>query len=284
MSAIDSLLAGLFDYAGLYPPAGLSMRSAANNYVEYGSSKHASALGRFIVNLDRMEELRSVAGDSFSRLRLSVIATENTDWNGLTAKISDGAPIDALEMKCGSISDVERAASKIPRPLTTYFEVGLDAAGRAVLKAVVAAGARAKIRMGGVVADAFPATSDVVQMLESLAELRLPFKATAGLHHPVRSRRPFTYQPQSPQGMMHGFVNLCCASALIYGGGDRREAEALLEEQDPSAWRITSDAIHWQDQSWTADQISKMRSRFLLSIGTCSFEEPIRDLESLGWL
>ena len=35
MTAIQSLLAGLFDYAGLYPPASLSLRSAANNYLDY---------------------------------------------------------------------------------------------------------------------------------------------------------------------------------------------------------------------------------------------------------
>ena len=38
MSAIETLLAGLFDYAGLYPPAGLGMRSAANNYLEYAAA------------------------------------------------------------------------------------------------------------------------------------------------------------------------------------------------------------------------------------------------------
>jgi hypothetical protein len=278
------LLAGLFDYAGLYPPASLSMRSAANNYLEYSSGRHVAALGRFIVNLDRIDELRSIAGDSFGRFRLSVVATENADWDKLVAQVRDGAPIGAVEIKCGSAAEIERIGRAIPRDLTGFFEIGMDEAGRDLLKTVVAAGARAKIRMGGVVADAFPSSSVVAQMLQALAELRVPFKATAGLHHPVRSRRPFTYQPQSPQGVMHGFVNLCCAAALMYFGGDRKEAEAVLEEQDPSAWRIKPDAIHWRDRRWNADQVSEMRSRFLFSIGSCSFEEPIRDLESLGWL
>lgn len=284
MSAIDSLLAGLFDYAGLYPPASLSMRSAANNYLEYSSGRHVAALGRFIVNLDRIDELRSIAGDSFGRFRLSVVATENADWDKLVAQVRDGAPIDAVEIKCGSAAEIDRISRAIPRDLKGFFEIGMDEAGRDLLKTVVAAGAQAKIRMGGVVADAFPSSSVVAQMLQALAELRVPFKATAGLHHPVRSRRPLTYQPQSSQGVMHGFVNLCCAAALMYFGGDRKEPEAVLEEQDPSAWRIKPDAIHWRDRSWNADQVSEMRSRFLFSIGSCSFEEPIRDLESLGWL
>lgn len=283
MNAMDALLTGLFDYAGLYPPASLSMRSAANNYLEYSCGQHASALGRFIVNLDRLDELRSIAGESFRRLRLSVIATESTDWARLAAEVREGAPVDTVEIKCGA-TEIERVSRQIPRGLTAFFEIGMDDTGRDALKVISGAGAHAKIRMGGVVAEAFPASSAVVGMLQAMAELRLSFKATAGLHHPVRSRRPLTYQPQSPQGTMHGFVNLCCAAALIYFGGGREEAEMLLDEQTPSAWRMTPDAICWRDRSWSTAQISEMRSRFLLSIGSCSFEEPIHDLESLGWL
>ena len=283
MTAIETMLNGLFDYAGLYPPASLSMRSAANNYLEYRKGKWAPALGRFIVNLDRVDELRSIAADGFTIFRLSVIATESTDWEGLADQIRSGVPIDTVEIKV-SQEDIERIAAQVPHGMTPFFEVGMDASGLAALRSISAAGARAKIRMGGIVADAIPSTPDVAEMLKALADLRLPLKATAGLHHPVRSRRPLTYQPQSPQGVMHGFVNLCCAAALLYFGGDKSDAEAVLDEQDSSAWQISSKAIQWRDRSWKVEQLAEMRSRFLISIGSCSFEEPIRDLESLGWL
>ncbi len=240
-------------------------------------------MGRFIVNLDRVDELRSIAGDSFNQFRLSVIATESSDWEGLATQIRSGAPIETLEIKCSHAEDVERIASHIPRNVVTYFEVGMDAGGLAALKSIAAVGARAKIRMGGVVAESFPSVRDVAQMLQELAEVRLPFKATAGLHHPMRSRRPLTYQPQSPTGIMHGFVNVCCAAALVYAGGEASDAAALLEDQDPSAWRVTS-AIQWRDRSFAVDQLAEVRTQFLISIGSCSFDEPIRDLQSLGWL
>lgn len=284
MTAIETLLSGLFDYAGLYPPASLSMRSAANNYLEYRNGKRASALARFIVNLDRVEELHSIAGDGLGLFRLSVIATESTDWESLDALVRGAVPIDTVEIKAPQAADIKRIVGQIPREMTAFFEVGFDAGGKSALRSISAAGARAKIRMGGVVADAIPSTPDVAEMLRALADLHLPFKATAGLHHPVRSRRPLTYQPQSPQGVMHGFVNLCCASALLYSGGDRNDAEAVLDEQDSSAFRVSSKLIQWRDHSWTVEQLAEMRSRSLISIGSCSFEEPIRDLESLGWL
>lgn len=284
MNAIAALLTGLFDYAGLYPPAGLSMRSAANNYLEYSRGARAWALGRFIVNLERIDELRSVVGDSLGRFRLSVIATENTDWATLVAPTGSLALVDSVEIRCGTSADVERLAAQIPRQLAVYFEVANDASGQAALREIAALGARAKIRMGGVVADAFPSIRDVAGMLKTLADLRLPFKATAGLHHPLRSRRPLTYQQESPEGVMHGFMNFICASACLYLGGDAKDVEGILEERDPSAWRVSPNAIEWRHHRWKTAQLREIRSRFLFSIGSCSFEEPIRDLESLGWL
>jgi hypothetical protein len=284
MTAIETLLAGLFDYAGLYPPASLSMLSAANNYLEYSRGKHAGALGRFIVNADRIEELRSIAGDSFGRFRLSVIAPEGMDRAALASLMESGARIDAVEIKCSGAEDAKRIAAQMATGTSTFVEVGMDAAGLEALKAIANTGRRAKIRMGGVVPDAIPSIFEVVQMLKALVEHQLPFKATAGLHHPVRSRRALTYKEQSPQGIMHGFTNVACTAALLYFGGGAVEAEALMAEQDPSAWRVSAEAIQRHDRSWTVGQLKEMRSQFLISIGSCSFEEPIHDLESLGWL
>ena len=60
--AIDYLLAGLIDYAGLFPPASLDMRSAVGNYLDYRRGSRAGVLGRFVVSLDRLGEMRSAAG------------------------------------------------------------------------------------------------------------------------------------------------------------------------------------------------------------------------------
>jgi hypothetical protein len=284
MTALEILIEGLFDYAGLYPPASLSLLSATNNYLEYSRSDHAAALGHFILNFDRIDELGAVTGDSFGNFNLSVIATSEADLNAIAEHARPAPNIDTVEIKCNNAEDVARIAPQIPRSLTTYFEVPMNADGHAALKAISAAGARAKIRMGGVVPEAIPAGPDVIKMLKTLADLRLPFKATAGLHHPFRSNRPLTYQAQSPSGTMHGFINLACAAAILFSGGDSRVAQSALEEQDMTAWTITADKLRWRNLTWTTDQLARLRHEFLISIGSCSFEEPIRDLEALGWL
>ena len=284
MSAIETLTGGLFDYAGLYPPASLSLPSAANNYLEYIAGNRSAALGRFIANADRLDEFREIAGDSIERFRLSVIANGAAELDAISGQLGKGMPIQAIEIKCSDPGEIEKIARHMPAGIEVYFEIPVDANGMRAATAVQSAKARAKLRMGGVVPDAFPSVTAVARMLKGLAELRLPFKATAGLHHPVRSRQPLTYQPQSLTGVMHGFMNVCCAAAMVFFGGDARDAQRVLEEEERSAWVATTEGIKWRDQSWTAGQLSAVRHEFLISIGSCSFEEPIRDMESLGWL
>jgi hypothetical protein len=284
MKAIETLLFGLFDYAGLYPPASLDLRSAANNYLEYSHSGYACALGRFIVNLDRLEGFRSIAGASLKHFKLSVIASEDADWTSLGAQINAGISIGAVEVKCSDPHVIECIAKGIPRGLETYFEVPENASSEPALKAIRAAGVRAKLRLGGVMPQAIPTVTDVAQILKALSDLSLPFKATAGLHHPLRSTQPLTDQPQCPTAVMHGFMNLSAAATLIYFGGSVDEAELLLAEDDSAAWRIGEDSLQWRDRTWTKDQIATVRRKFFISIGSCSFEVPIHELASLGWL
>jgi hypothetical protein len=283
MTALETFLAGIIDYAGLYPPADLDMRTALRNYLSYGRSQHASALGRFLVDINRLPELREVVGDSTRHLRLSLLASTATDWDTLAGLLYEGFTIDTIEIKTDHPSQIPRIARCIPRKLTTYFEAPFDSHTSETLEAIFAAGARVKLRMGGIVAEAFPPALSVAKMIKALADRRMPFKATAGLHHPIRSHHPFTYAPDSPSGTMYGFLNLCCSAALLYFGGQVNQTLLLLDEQDPGAWHITPDAIAWRNVRWSTVQLRLVREKFLTSLGSCSFTEPMADLEALGW-
>jgi len=283
-TAIQSLLSGLFDYAGLYPPAGLSLQCAASNYLDYASGKHASALGKFIINSDRLEEFRSVVGDSLKQFRLSVIVPESDALDEALRAVGGDATIDTAEIKLAGLQGFEQMSAKFSNSITTYVEIPFAPSGFDALSVVSDLGMRAKIRMGGVVPEAFPSVPDIVRMLSELAKLRLPFKATAGLHHPIRSIQPLTYKAQSARGTMHGFINLCCAAAVLYFGGDESDAEKVLLEEDATAWKIDRGSLGWRHLKWTRDQLTRLRREFFVSIGSCSFKEPIEDLRTIGWL
>ena len=282
MTAIETLLAGLIDYAGLYPPARLDMRSAVRNYLDYQGGPHAFALGRFIVDLARADELREAAGDALGTMSLSVIAQPEIDPQGLTALIGDGFRIESVEIKCPASTTIAELGRRLPKNLEHYIEVPIDASP-ALLDVLAASQMRAKLRLGGVVPEAFPDAKSVALVLKEVLNRNIAFKATAGLHHPIRSRHHLTYAPGSSMAVMHGFLNLACAATLLHSGWSVDEAVDTLEEEDPSAWDASLDVIRCRNFAWSSAPLRDMRS-FFTSFGSCSFTEPIHDLESLGWL
>jgi hypothetical protein len=286
MTAMEALLDGLFDFAGLYPPAGIDLETAVHAYLCYSRGAHRSMLGRFVIDADRVCQLRGAAARSLDEMPLSVCASPATDWDALIRDLGSDARVDAFEMRNAEpalIPEIVRRISGQGRTIA-YFEVPLDAPALTTLDAIRSAGARVKLRMGGLVESAFPSALAIVTILRVLAERHLVFKATAGLHHPLRSRHPFTYSPDSPTGTMHGFVNLFCAAALIYLGGGEEDACAVLNEMEPSAWQISAESMACRSFRVNPQQIREVRREFFAGIGSCSFEEPIADLEALGWL
>jgi hypothetical protein len=233
--ALRALLANLIDYAGLFPPAALPMDAALANYERYRSGEHAWMLGRFVISAAQI-----------------VQAPENLDWPFAVLSDSDHSRAAAIESK-------RVVSTRKP----TYCEVPMH-----LTDEVKQAGSFLKIRMGGQTEDAVPEIKSVAAWIVTCAERRLPFKATAGLHHPIRAQ-------------MHGFINLFLAAAFAWGG--ERNVQPILEESDAAAFRF-DDRAHWRDRSLAADEIAEARRDFAHSFGSCSFEEPIQDLEKLSLL
>lgn len=136
-----------------------------------------------------------------------------------------------------------------------------------------------KMRTGGTESSAFPSVELVALFIAGCLRTGVPFKATAGLHHPVRR---FDDELQTH---MHGFLNLFGAAVLASRNGpdEARIAEILLEE-DPRAFKFTDETFTWHELSASVGVIESVRSSMALSFGSCSFEEPVDDLRSLDFL
>jgi hypothetical protein len=294
LRALDALLAGLVDYAGLFPPASESMGQALQGYASYLSGPDRDALGRLIVPLSRLSEFERESTGFLLRQngalpwKLSVIAGSDASaaFDEMTAfnrRHADGsAVIDVIELKASSPAEIERQRAVLPGPFTSYFELPLDGDIPAMFKTLGRAGARAKIRTGGVTADAFPPADAVIDFMMASHREGVPFKATAGLHHPVRGVYRLTYEPESASGAMYGFLNVLLAASLIATNGRREDARALLEEAEPSAFSCYDDAIVWRGHRFDADQIRASRKEFAISFGSCSFREPVDEIENLA--
>src|SRR6185503_9174089 len=110
-----------------------------------------------------------------------------------------------------------------------------------------------------------PTVEELAAFIAECRRLQVPFKATAGLHHAVRT------------GEQHGFLNLLAAAAF----GDEDE---VLAETDPSAFGLDEEAFRWRDRNASPEEVATMRRELFVSFGSCSFTEPVDELRALGLL
>src|SRR5215831_1624006 len=301
--SLRDLLSGLIDYAGLFPPAALDMSAAAREYAEYRESEYRWALGRFVIPVARLDEFEKAAegvlpdggreGNDFWRLSALGGADLSSDLNRITEfnqkhatpdSPAGAAIIDTIEIKAARPADIENAMRLMPAKLAPYFEIPISDDPTELIKSLAETEARAKVRTGGVTADAFPTSFNLARFIKICAEEDVPFKATAGLHHPLRSVNRLTYKPDSPSAMMHGFLNVFLAAAFAQSGMDVDQLVELLEEKSPEAFQFDSGGVTWRDEMIVRGQLRNSRNLLAIAFGSCSFEEPIDDLKKIGLL
>src|SRR6266404_648676 len=66
MATLRAFLSGVLDYAALFPPAQLDMRSAVFNYSEYRRGLAHDLLGRFVLPSSRLAEFSDASPLSLS--------------------------------------------------------------------------------------------------------------------------------------------------------------------------------------------------------------------------
>jgi hypothetical protein len=300
VESAGSLLRNLIDYAGLFPPASLDMARSVENYDAYLRSEWNWILGRFIVPAERLGEfeealarLPAPAGDKVAKWRLSVLLSSDPmaegariqQFNLQMAKTGSLrlASIESLEVKIGNVEEIHRISAGVPGDLEAYFEIPLSGLADSIA-AISDCGRRAKIRTGGETPDKFPSCASVLEFMRLCASHKVPFKATAGLHHPLRSSHPLTYQPKSDSGLMHGFLNVFLAAGFLRTGMEAGLAIPMLEEQSAQAFHFDRDGVTWRQFRLSRQEIAATRKEFAISFGSCSFTEPIEDLQSLHLL
>lgn len=293
--SVRILLGDIIDYAGLFAPSKLSMPEAVINYATYKNSNYNWMLGRFICPLGRLDEFAQSASDFISRdskgmWRLSVLASEDIHdtvrkVEEFNLKFAPGAVCDSLEIKADSAEKIAKCAEAIPDNFANYFELPLDDNLADLVSALAVNKQNAKIRTGGITADLFPATKEIIRFMRTCLAANVKFKATAGLHHPIRCFRPLTYEANAPKGTMHGFLNLFLATGYARVGFKPEILEELMEEEFEEVFEFTDTGVNWQgDFSLTIGQLQSLRVKNLASFGSCSFDEPIEELQKIGLL
>ena len=290
------LLEEIVDYAGLFPPASLDMAAAVAEFARYREEPESWMLGRFVLPLTRLVEWEKAAAPALEKVaegepwRLSVLSDAHQsapisrrirDFN---SRFLGRAYIDSAELKSSGPDEVAYAGTLGEDGVAAYVEVPIADDPLPWIEALVRAGARAKVRTGGVTANAFPSAKQLARFIKRCVERRVAFKATAGLHHPLRAEYPLTYDAGAERGTMFGFLNVFLAAALARAGGSEADLVPLLEERDPASVKFGDDGVEWRGKVIDAATIRLARSRVATSFGSCSLREPIDELKALRLL
>ena len=295
LPSVRELLTGAIDYAGLFPPSNLSMSDAVINYATYRNSNFSWMLGRFVLPVSQLPEFMQYAQDFMARdskntWRLSALSGEDIyktvrEIEKFNRDYAGSVVIDSLELKANTISKIDNTVSALPEGVTAYFEIDTGDNFADLVAQLSVKRQRAKIRTGGVTADAFPSTADIIRFVRTCLAANVPFKATAGLHHPIRCYRPLTYESNAPQGTMHGFLNLFLMTGFLLEGFRESLLEHIMEEEYDEVFAFDESGVTWQGEFMLSTRnIERLRRIGIQSFGSCSFDEPLADLQKLGVL
>ncbi|HLY02648.1 MAG TPA: hypothetical protein VKR56_09130 [Candidatus Cybelea sp.] len=277
----------LIDYAGLFPPAALSLDRAQAEYQEARRGPDAWMLGRFIIPAKLLTESAAKLAGPFS----VIVDGSREALARLGASYESGTQIEVLEVPLeprlsgnevpGAIERLREAATGAGfADLPIFAETPRSdqpSDVRSWMACLAAHKLGAKLRCGGVTADAFPTIDEVAEFIAAAIAANVPFKATAGLHHPVRH-----YNAQSGF-TMHGFLNLLAAAAFA-SRVDLETLRRIVAEEDAGAFRFDANAFAWREQQIDATELAASRTTRFVAYGSCSFAEPIEDLTALGIL
>lgn len=289
-AVVRAMMREAIDYAGLFPPAALGMDDAVRNFATYRRGPHAWMLGRFVLPVARLEELAaayaaaSVPNESPWPLSVIARATDAPALAAFNARYGSRLHIDVVEAPPVAVADVAALATALLPTYAVYAEVDITRDPAPLIAELARHGLRAKMRTGGVTAASIPAPGDVARFIAGCHAARVPFKATAGLHHAWRAEYPLTYAPDAPRGTMFGFANVLLAGAAATGGAPPDELAAILGGAEDGFAIEDAGAVLPSGRAVPAALVEAARAGAVQSFGSCSFDEPVAELTERGLL
>jgi len=256
----------ILDYAGMFPPAKLALADALENFQEYQHHEHAGYLSRFVIPVGQVPDLP--CSTPFPLTVLVKPAEINASLQELKA--------DSIEVPWDEHS-LNLLYNSFPGKIFIELDWRKPYEAQMAILSKNAPRFGVKLRTGGVTPESIPPSKAIAEFLLSAAQHKLPLKATAGLHVPVPNDDP------EMGARMHGFLNFFCAGFLAYRGrGDREAITNVLEDFSYEDFSFGEHSMRCGSFEFSKQEIEQLRSRWLLSFGSCSFLEPIEHLKNHG--
>lgn len=312
------------DYAGLFPPAELSMEKAVANYDRYRECPESWMLSHFICPATKLGEFEvSSAGlmkegkpfhiSSLGRKTdvpdcfLDYIHEDISATGQFIERNAGKVVVDVFEFclppylssQSEKLENDLEASGKIliqhavsSGSVTVYYEVPLSRNWQEDIDLVVCAISRQNsCYKDKALTAGYKFRCGGVRAEQFPSVEQVVCCITSCRDEGVRLKltaglhHPFRHFNESVQTKTHGFINIFTAALL----GKRHKLDAftltkIIEDEDGSNFRFEEQTLSWKDLSITTDQIAEGRENVVISFGCCSFDEPREDLQRLGLL
>jgi len=319
MQSLNIFMHELLDYAGLFPPALLSLEESLENFVLYHEHKQKKWLGKFILPANKINDSILILNKQNSFLTLnkkaefSIILSscETISEYSKTLSLDFTVLLNLLKHYSKNI-EIKSFEFLPPKEIfyskkydglnyiLTHFYSFLD---NAKLKAEVFIEITLsediesivniiknyenkfnkkisiKMRTGGISPEQIPSSYEIANAISTYAASKTPLKATAGLHVPIPN---FNNHVGTT---LHGFLNVFSCMLLCYDQNlSVSIMEKLLLECKYINFKFTEKGLFVNNYFLDNKKILYLRQNYIKSFGTCSFIEPIEHLEKNNFI
>jgi hypothetical protein len=319
--SLRALLAGILDYAGIFPPAQLSLDQAIRNYALYRQEADAWMLGRFVCPTARLADLLPYkdellqSGPPFMFVALGrggndikeLMAGHLQDFSEITAFLqthTGRVVLDVLEFRLASNLlfinrlGLQHFISDWPSDQVTPFcEVLTGNDWRTPLRRAIAElsctqvfePSRLPLQPGRRCGFKLRCGGLHASSFPSPEQVAFTLIACRDAGVPLKFtaglHHPLRHFDAGLQTWMHGFVNVFVAGVLARARLlSEEQILPILSDADASNFVFGETGLRWKDHHATTEEIVLARRDGVLSFGSCSFDEPREDLRALGWL
>ena len=262
---------GLVDDAATFPPGDAELQAATEAHLE----REHPLVRSFVVRDTDLPRLQVPDG---RELAVSVVVTGGAGQVAGPARFCarPGLRLASLAVALRDLDDLAgnarrvvaavdaaRADGVLPDDVPVHVELPQDEPSASWLRAadeVAAAELRLKLRTGGLEARAFPTAPVLAAWVDAALDRETPFTCTAGLHRALRHTGDDGFEH-------HGFLNVLAATLAAFDGASREDVVALVDHRHPDLP--------------PPEELARAR-RWFTSFGSCSVDEPLADLRTLG--
>lgn len=321
ISSFKTFTDKLIDYAGLFPPARLSLAQAFHNFLFYQKGSYSWILSNFICPAEKLNELtaliKHIVDSNTKKIPISVLGFTEDDLREFSEKntacletIREFEEIHTadvsvkafevrlpgklfLEKGTGTMLDVidninYSLQDKLKKEIPCYFEPTIISDFNyciTKLAEAIAVHNMKGFKCGLKLRTGGTEASAFPSVHEAAITILTCLKQTIPMKCTAGLHHPVRHYNEAVKTKMHGFLNVFGAGILAYRHKlEVDEIKEILDDEYSYNFDFTLDGFVWNGLTATDENIKEAREKLMHSFGSCSFDEPIDDLRTIELL